>query len=229
MGRILLHIRLHPGLHIGMASALLLASAAAGFAHGGGLDAHGCHHNRIEGGYHCHRGPLAGRAFENAHAARLAEWLAGLLADAPGGTVRFGGGEPTQVVDGDSLEITRDGRAYRVRLKGIDAPEMDQTCRAAGGPYPCGEHARTALDGLIRAGGGVTCEVGDSDSYGRFLGVCRDAKGRDLNAAMVEAGWALAYRHYTEAYVPQEERARKAERGLWAGTFTAPWDWRHRR
>jgi hypothetical protein len=33
------------------------------FAHGGGLDSYGCHHNRKEGGYHCHRGPLAGRVF----------------------------------------------------------------------------------------------------------------------------------------------------------------------
>jgi len=32
-------------------------------AHGGGLDAYGCHHDRKRGGYHCHRGPLAGRAF----------------------------------------------------------------------------------------------------------------------------------------------------------------------
>lgn len=32
-------------------------------AHGGGLDANGCHHNRKAGGYHCHRGPLAGQAF----------------------------------------------------------------------------------------------------------------------------------------------------------------------
>ena len=32
-------------------------------AHGGGLDAYGCHHNRKAGGYHCHRGPLAGQAF----------------------------------------------------------------------------------------------------------------------------------------------------------------------
>ena len=32
-------------------------------AHGGGLDAYGCHHNRKAGGYHCHRGPLAGQSF----------------------------------------------------------------------------------------------------------------------------------------------------------------------
>jgi hypothetical protein len=44
-------------------SALFLISPAGLIAHGGGLDALGCHHNRKLGGYHCHRGPLAGRSF----------------------------------------------------------------------------------------------------------------------------------------------------------------------
>ena len=34
-------------------------------AHSGGLDRHGCHHDRINGGYHCHQGPLAGQSFES--------------------------------------------------------------------------------------------------------------------------------------------------------------------
>jgi len=33
------------------------------FPHGGGLDAYGCPHNRKLGGYHCHRGSLAGQSF----------------------------------------------------------------------------------------------------------------------------------------------------------------------
>jgi hypothetical protein len=40
-----------------------LAVPALAYAHGGGLDAYGCHHNRKAGGYHCHRGPLAGQVF----------------------------------------------------------------------------------------------------------------------------------------------------------------------
>ena len=32
-------------------------------AHSGGLDSIGCHHDRKKGGYHCHRGPLAGQSF----------------------------------------------------------------------------------------------------------------------------------------------------------------------
>lgn len=42
------------------------------FAHGGGLDANGCHHNRKAGGYHCHRGPLAGQSFPDRAAAERA-------------------------------------------------------------------------------------------------------------------------------------------------------------
>lgn len=33
------------------------------YAHGGGLDGYGCHNNRKQGGYHCHRGPMAGQSF----------------------------------------------------------------------------------------------------------------------------------------------------------------------
>lgn len=36
-----------------------------GLAHGGGLDSLGCHHDRKHGGYHCHRGPLAGKSFQS--------------------------------------------------------------------------------------------------------------------------------------------------------------------
>lgn len=41
----------------------VLLSPTLVFAHGGGLDAYGCHHNRKAGGYHCHRGVLAGQSF----------------------------------------------------------------------------------------------------------------------------------------------------------------------
>ena len=38
-------------------------TAITAHAHGGGLDGHGCHHDRKNGGYHCHQGPLAGHSF----------------------------------------------------------------------------------------------------------------------------------------------------------------------
>ena len=45
---------------------LLLANLALpniSTSHGGGLDSYGCHHNRKQGGYHCHRGVFAGEYF----------------------------------------------------------------------------------------------------------------------------------------------------------------------
>lgn len=46
-----------------IAVVLCASGAANAWAHGGGLDGYGCHHNRKTGGYHCHRGPLAGQHF----------------------------------------------------------------------------------------------------------------------------------------------------------------------
>ena len=50
--------------------------------------------------------------------------------------------------------------------------------------------------------------------------------GINLNAWMVEQGWAVAFRKYGLDYVAQEDTARQSRRGLWVGTFEMPWDWR---
>jgi endonuclease YncB( thermonuclease family) len=43
---------------------------------------------------------------------------------------------------------------------------------------------------------------------------------------MVQQGYAVAYRRYSTAYVSQEDEAKAANRGLWAGRVQMPWDWR---
>ena len=49
---------------------VLLPSAAA--PHPGGVDSYGCHHDRKNGGYHCHRGQFAGKSFASRHEMREA-------------------------------------------------------------------------------------------------------------------------------------------------------------
>lgn len=120
------------------------------------------------------------------------------------------------VADGDS--VTLEGQ--RIRLVGIDAPELDQTCVQADAPYACGRQAREHLLGLL-AGGPVECTGSKLDKYHRLLAVCR-AGGVDLNAAMVRDGWAVAY----GGYESEEAEARAARRGLWAGGFAWPQDFR---
>jgi endonuclease YncB( thermonuclease family) len=111
-------------------------------------------------------------------------------------------------------------------LHGIDAVELAQHCRdAAGADYACGEDAKRTLDDLVR-GKMVRCDERHGvDQYGRIAAVCT-ADGIDLNAAMVDSGFALAYRQHSLAYVPNEERAKAAKKGLWAGSFETPSDYR---
>jgi len=61
--------------------------------------------------------------------------------------------------------------------------------------------------------------------YGRLIADCF-VDGYNVNARLVYEGLALAYRKYSKRYVPEEDKARAAKRGMWAGEFVAPWDWR---
>jgi endonuclease YncB( thermonuclease family) len=120
------------------------------------------------------------------------------------------------VVDGDTLIVTGE----RVRLRQIDAPELAQTCLREGGAQPCGREARAHLVGLV-GDAEIVCDVFGRDDYGRLLVECV-ADDRSLNAGMVEAGWAIA----DGGYLDEQSLARDARRGLWAGEFDRPSDWR---
>lgn len=137
-------------------------------------------------------------------------------------------GEPlmgrASVVDGDTLDI----HGTRVRMFGIDAPESAQTCeRADGSPYRCGKDAANALDARI-ADRPVRCVARDTDRYGRTVAVC-SVGGEDLNAWMVRSGLAVAYTRYGADYEGQEREAKAARRGLWAGRFEDPSEFRSAR
>ncbi len=126
-----------------------------------------------------------------------------------------------EIVDGDTIKVSGD----TIRLDGIDAPEKRQQCRdSTGEAYNCGVVATEALREKV-AENSVFCEQTGEDYYGRIIGTCYLGE-LDLNGWMVHQGHALAYREYSEKYIPEEQEAREAERGLWAGEFVAPWEWR---
>lgn len=129
-----------------------------------------------------------------------------------------------RVIDGDTLEIAGE----RVRLEGIDAPEMAQTCRRRPwGTWACGKAAATALEHLL-AGQRVACEDRGTDKYGRMLGVCFLGT-RDINSWMVREGLAWAFVRYSRSYVREEARARAAHAGIWQGEAEPAWVFRAKR
>ena len=129
----------------------------------------------------------------------------------------------TRVSDGDSL---RSG-PLKIRLHGIDAPELKQTCTdSTGATWACGRAARDAVSEITKAVP-LRCALMDVDRYGRLIMRCF-AGDTDIAEHLVENGLALAYRRYSTDYVAAETIARDRGLGVWAGTFEAPWDWRRR-
>lgn len=127
------------------------------------------------------------------------------------------------IVDADTVYIGQ----TKIRLQGVDAPEMDQIrLDGAGKRWQCGIDARSSLE-EHSAGRPWRCETSGTDRYGRDLATCF-IDNEDVNGWLVGQGWAMAFRRYSQAYVADEERARTARNGLWRGAFVAPWDWRHR-
>jgi hypothetical protein len=49
----------------GMALGVFVLAPTLAWAHGGGLDKQGCHHDKKAGDYHCHKGELSGKSFKN--------------------------------------------------------------------------------------------------------------------------------------------------------------------
>ncbi|RRD25954.1 thermonuclease family protein [Brucellaceae bacterium VT-16-1752] len=120
------------------------------------------------------------------------------------------------VIDGDTVIINK----VHIRLKGIDAPEMTQSCERNGNSYDCGKEACNFLRARIGRAT-IRCETEGFDRYGRDLARCYLGE-TDLNGWMVQQGWALAYGDYDR----EETDARRNSRGMWAGRFEKPSSWR---
>lgn len=130
-------------------------------------------------------------------------------------------GTVVRVVDGDTLDVLRPGRAVRVRLADIDCPEASQAYGRAA--------KRAAAD--LAFGASVTVLVRDRDRYGRLVGEVLLADGRSLNRELLRDGYAWWYRRYSadRSLGVLEAEARARRRGLWADPApVAPWEFRRR-
>lgn len=125
------------------------------------------------------------------------------------------------VHDGDSMTVLAAGNIQlKVRLEGIDAPELKQ---------PFSQQSKQALSGLV-FGKNVNLQVTGTDRYKRTLAVVLVA-GVNVNLELVRLGLAWRFDKYSqdEALLNAQNAAKGAKRGLWNDPAPVPpWEWRAR-
>jgi len=134
------------------------------------------------------------------------------------------------VDDGDTIICENRDITIRVRLVGIDAPEIDNKKKGTGQPF--GQQAKLVLEKL------VLHKVVDIfgyglDDYNRLLAVV-DTNGRNINLEMVMQGMAEVYKgrlpkgFNIEFYKKAEQEAKASSRGIWSqgDSYLSPGQWR---
>ncbi len=129
-----------------------------------------------------------------------------------------------EVTDGDTVKvIVRKGATpIKVRLHGIDAPELDQEY---------GEESKNALAVLVE-GKVVLVDLLCLDKFRRWVGILHAGTSRQsVNKAMVEIGMAYNWPTYGRVYGGHnaQQRARSKRVGIWTrfGGEVRPWMHRH--
>lgn len=185
--------------------AFLLALAVGASAHPGGVDSEGCHAETAKATRHCHA-ERAATATPAPTKARVRETFTGKV---------------VAVKDGDTVEVMRKGKAVRVRLAEVDAPESRQAF---------GTQSKKFLSDLV-FGRLVKVDVTDVDRYGRLVARLSTPEGLDANRELVKGGWAWWYRQYSKDATlgALQDAARAAKRGLWADPAPVePWLFRRK-
>jgi len=132
------------------------------------------------------------------------------------------------VSDGDTITVEprHGGDRVKVRLYGIDAPELDQPHGTAARLFVVNKARFKRVD--------VRPVQQDKDSYGRIVAVVEIPGVGVLQEILLKAGLAWVNPHYCMdcgAWKAMQSEARARRRGLWArkdieGKAVPPWEWR---
>lgn len=128
-----------------------------------------------------------------------------------------------KIIDGDTIYINKN----KIRLHGIDAPEINQPCILENKKWLCGKDSANELV-KITNNQIINCNIISTDKYKRYIAICY-ANKININQIMVRKGWAIAYRYYSKDYVKDEEYARKNKSGIWKSKFEEPYIFRKKK
>lgn len=129
----------------------------------------------------------------------------------------------TKVSDGDTIWVNDHGEPVKVRLIGIDTPELHDPRK----PVECFAQEASNRAEAVLGGQSVYLETDPSqdsvDQYGRALAYVWTTSGQLFNLDMIVDGFANEYTYdlpyrYQARFREAEAEARSSERGLWAPT-----------
>lgn len=139
-------------------------------------------------------------------------------------------GRVTKVIDGDTFEILSGQKKWKVRISGIDSPEVKQAYGKEAKDYA----ASYLVDEVVSVYKPQICQ----DRYGRILGVVQsDLKKSDFGHLMLKKGFAHFNKKYSyeydpaisKAYAESERKAKTDNVGLWkqdGSKIKTPWEFR---
>lgn len=126
-----------------------------------------------------------------------------------------------KVVDGDTIDVEIDGKVKRVRIIGINTPEVvDPRKKVECFGKEASEKAKSILQGKkVRLEKDLT--QGDVDKYGRLLRYVFLEDGTDFGFLMIKEGYAFEYTYnlpykYQQQYKEAQKQAQESKKGLWA-------------
>ena len=208
--------------------AVTLVAAPLAFAHSGGTDAKGCHTCRTncakwglqDGEYHCHE--RGGRSERQRPVAPEVPSEVFRSSGPKGRLIPINPPKGSQartvlrvdgmaVVDGDTFVVRQGGELYLLRLRDIEAPEVEK---------PHGPEARDRLTSLVM-GRTLLVEVEQGSSCVIAVRAKTLEEGEQISQMLVAEGLARVKPEAPEILKVLEERARKERKGLWGDSDLA--------
>ena len=166
-------------------------------AHSGGTNSEGCHNQKSNNTYHCHKSKSHSKKTSTTNSLRI--------------------------IDGDTIHVGK----KKYRFSGIDTPEIKQTCEKEGVLFFCGLKAKEILKEKIANYKITCIEEEELDFFKRILAECFvNGESLSVYMVRSGYAFDYP-KYSKEKFAKEQKYAKENKLGLWSTNFNFPWDFRN--